>query len=536
MRLPCHITNGGLKADVIIFDDDVAVALNYDENIDSAPIIIAKGKFENALKIVEIGDQNKIPMLKNSKEAEKLYSCADVGQCITEDLYASTAKMLAYVYENLGRKKKIKNLFLQTFTQRLPIWIAKSSLPLIFTGFLIIILVAIQNLSSVIVVYFGFVLIGMGYVMYKCCPNKNITWLPFLRVQEQVEVDELLNTQMLEINIGQELIHLIDSNNGGKLSERINLVRNKFASKIGFLPPSVHICHDQSLELNQYRILLRELVIGDGFIYPNCLMTIDSLGLGNLEGKITVNPVFGCEVCWIDSTLREYAINNGYQVIEPVDVISTHLNKLLRQYAKELFTRQHTQFLIERFSKKFPIIVDEMLKVSNISQIHQVLKGLLHEHIPIKDLVTIFEAIADISEYEIKTEMIIEQVRVNLSFHISQLYADSDGILRFLIFDSSSEQKLLDKMIPSDGNYKLALNVEEIEDLLTSTNEKGRVIQQKGLTPIIMVDPKLRRSLYSLYERFDLDITVLSNTEIKPKTEYEIIDKIHLKTSADESN
>jgi flagellar biosynthesis protein FlhA len=348
--------------------------------------------------------------------------------------------------------------------------------------------------------------------------------------EEEAALEDILKIEMLELTLGYQLIRLADSNQGGDLLERIRSMRRKIASDFGFLMPQVRIRDNLHLKPTQYSILLKGVMIGDGLIQPDRYLAMDSgMAIGEIEGEPTKEPAFGLDAFWIAPELKEDAIINGYTVVDPATVISTHMSELVKKYAEELLTRQETQSLIDKIKNDYPVLVDDVLKVSNIGLIQRVFRALLHERIPLKDMITILETIADVSEYTKSVDTITEHVRAKLSRIITQAYSGPDGVIKLLTFETMSEQRLLEKSQERDGIRQLLLNVGEINGLIQATSTKASELLQKGISPIIIiVDPKLRRPLAEIYERFNLDIVVLSHAEIDSGAKFEVLGSITL--------
>lgn len=348
--------------------------------------------------------------------------------------------------------------------------------------------------------------------------------------EEEAALEDILKIEMLELTLGYQLIRLADSNQGGDLLERIRSMRRKIASDFGFLMPQVRIRDNLHLKPDQYEILLKGVSIGDGTIQPNRFLAMDSgMAMGEIDGEPTKEPAFGLDALWIDPSLKEDAIINGYTVVDPATVISTHMSELVKRYAEELLTRQETQSLIDKIKNDYPVVVDDLLKVAKVGLIQRVFKALLHEKIPLKDMITILETIADVAEYTNSVDIITEHVRSKLSRIITQLYSGSDGVIKLLTFDTMSEQMMLEKTIERDGAKQLLLNVGEINNLIQSTSAKATELLQQGISPIvIIVDPKLRRALAEIYERFSLEIVVLSHAEIDATAKFEVLGSINL--------
>jgi len=262
-------------------------------------------------------------------------------------------------------------------------------------------------------------------------------------------------------------------------------------------------------------------------------LAMDSgMATGELEGEPTKEPAFGLDALWIYPDQKEDAIINGYTVVDPATVISTHMSELIKRNAEELLTRQEVQTLVDKIKVDFPVIIDDVQKVANIGLIQRILKALLHEKIPLKDMLTILETIADIAEYTKSVELITEQVRAKLSRVITQMYASEDGVIRLLTFETASEQMMLEKSQEKDGIRNLLLNVGEINALIQATSKKAAELLQKGVSPVvIIVDPALRRGIAEIFERFSLDVIVLSHAEIDSSATFEVMGSISIQSS-----
>lgn len=349
--------------------------------------------------------------------------------------------------------------------------------------------------------------------------------------EEEHALEDILKVEMLELTLGYQLIRLADSSQGGDLLERIRSMRRKIASDFGFLMPQVRIRDNLHLQPQQYQILLKGISIGEGTIQPDKFLAMDSgMATGDIQGEATKEPAFGLDALWIIPSQKEDAIINGYTVVDPATVISTHMSELIKRNAEELLTRQEVQTLVNKIKADFPVIIDDVMKVASIGLIQRVLKALLHEKIPLKDMLTILETIADIAEFTKNVEIITEQVRAKLSRIITQMYSSEDGVIRLLTFDTASEQMMLEKSKEQDGMRNLMLNVGEINGLIQATSAKAAELLQKGVSPvIIIVDPTLRRGVAEIFERFSLDVVTLSHAEIDSSATFEVMGSISIK-------
>jgi len=351
-----------------------------------------------------------------------------------------------------------------------------------------------------------------------------------IKQEEEKALEDILKVELLELDLGYQLIKLADKSQGGDLLERVRSMRRKIAGEFGFLMPQVRIRDNLQLQPEQYEIKLKGVPIGEGRVYPNKFLAMSTgLTVGEVEGEATKEPAFGLDAIWIDVEHKEDAIIKGYTVVDPSTVMTTHLSELVKSHAEELITRQDVQKLVESLKKEYPTVVDEASKHATVGLIQKVLKALLHEKVPIKDMLTIMETIADIAEITKNIDIIVEQVRAKMARAITRMYQDEEGVIRLITLDTATEQKLLGKLNEQNGVRNLMLNVGEIQALVDRVTESSRRVLERGIAPVVMiVDPMLRKSLSEIFERFNLDIVVLSHAEITASTRFEALDSVQL--------
>lgn len=345
---------------------------------------------------------------------------------------------------------------------------------------------------------------------------------------EEAALEDILKVEMLELTLGYQLIRLADASQGGDLLERIRSMRRKIATDLGFLMPQVRIRDNLHLDPSHYQILLKGVDIGHGSIRPDKFLAMDSgMATEEIEGEKTKEPAFGLDAIWIKPELKEDAIMNGYTVVDPATVISTHMSELVKSHAEELLTRQETQTLIDKLKNDFPVVVSDVTNVASIGLIQRIFKALLHEKVPLKDMLTILETIADIAEYSKNVDVIVEQVRSKLARVITSMYKDQSGVIKLLTFDTSTEQRILEKSTEHDGIRNLSLNVGEINALIQGVSDKASTLLQQGVSPVILiVDPQLRKPIAEIFERFNLEVVVLSHAEIDSNAKFEVMGSI----------
>ncbi len=348
--------------------------------------------------------------------------------------------------------------------------------------------------------------------------------------EESKILEDVLKVELLELDIGYQLIKIADPNQGGDLLDRIKAMRKKIAADYGFLVPQIRIKDNLNLKPTEYQILLKGVEVAKGEIYPDKYLAMATpMVIEEIEGIAVKEPAFGIDALWIDEDKKEEALMNGYTVVDPSTVIVTHITEIIKKYAEELLTRQDIQEILERVKKDFPAIVDDALKVANIGLIQRVLKNLLHEKIPIKDMITILETIADVAEYTKNTDIITEQVRSALSRVITKLYANEEGVLKLITFDAPTEQYLMNKLQTQGEQKQFILTVAEMNKLVQEVSSAAAEIVNKGIAPVVLiVDPLIRKPLAEILERFGVDVIVLSHSEIDPNAKFEVLGSISI--------
>ncbi len=425
---------------------------------------------------------------------------------------------------------------------------------LFIVGVILVMFSAVPGLPTLSLAFVGFVFLAIGFFTRESAMGNLVVGLdekkeskqaksdePIksrapekspeqIRKEEEAALDDILKLEILELDLGYQLIKLADKRQGGDLLERVRSMRKKIASDYGFLMPQVRIRDNLHLAPNNYQILLKGVEIGEGEIYPDSFLAMDSgLVTDTVQGIPTKEPAFGLDAIWIEPDLKEDAIIKGYTTVDASTVISTHMSELVKQNAEELLTRQEVQNLVDKLKKDYPVVVEDCLQVASIGLIQKVLKALLHESIPIKDLLTILESISDVAEYTKNVDIIVEQVRAKLARVITNLYKGENNELKLLTFDSASEQRLLDSVKQHDGIRDLVLNIGQINSLIQTATNKATELLQQGISPVILiVDPLLRKSINDIFEKFGLDMVVLSHSEIDNKTQFEVVGTLKL--------
>ena len=243
---------------------------------------------------------------------------------------------------------------------------------------------------------------------------------------------DLLQIDPIELEVGYALIPLVDEKQGGDLLERISMLRKQSAQELGILVPAIRIRDDIRLPANEYIIKLRGAEIARGEVMPRFLLALDTgRVVSTVEGIDTLDPSFGMPARWISTAKRVEAESLGYVVVEPATVVATHLMEKLKSNASDLLGRQDVQEMVDMLKKTHPALVDDVIPSKiNLGVLHRVLQRLLKERVPIRDLVTILEALADAADQTKDPEVLTEHARRALTNTIARTHMDETGMVR----------------------------------------------------------------------------------------------------------
>ncbi|PXW22384.1 flagellar biosynthesis protein FlhA [Paraburkholderia caballeronis] len=325
--------------------------------------------------------------------------------------------------------------------------------------------------------------------------------------------DDVALIDTLGLEVGYRLIPLVDRNSDGELLKRIKSIRKKFAQEIGFLPPVIHIRDNLELRPNAYRIALKGVEVGTGEAYPGQWLAINPGQVSAaLPGTPTQDPAFGLPAIWIDTNLREQAQVYGYTVVDSSTVVATHLNHLVVMHASELLGRREVQALIERVQKDTPSLVDDLVpKALSVTVLQKVLQNLLEEGVPIRDMRTIMEALAENAPKLTDPYDLTAVVRLALGRAITQQWFPGNGEMQVMGLDANLE-RVLTQTLTSGPNPGLEPGL--AHTLLTQT-EKAMTRQQNiGLAPVLLVQHSLRAMLSRFLRRSLPQLKVLSYAEV----------------------
>lgn len=339
------------------------------------------------------------------------------------------------------------------------------------------------------------------------------------------EVKSLLGVDLLELEVGYELVSMVDSSTGGDLIERIRGLRRQFAMDLGFIVPPIHIRDNVRLEPSQYRLMLKGVQIATGTVMKNHFLAMDPGGVElELPGIPTKESAFGLDAMWISEADKERAQFAGYTVVDPATVITTHLTEVIRVHSHEILGRQEVQVLLDTLSNDYPKLVEEVVpSILSLGNIQQVLSGLLREGVSIRDLRTIIETLADWAPSTKAPEKLIEHTRKALARSITSKHLSDDGTLKLVNLNPALERILSESLqVTEQGSY-LALEPSFAHKLIGRLHPLAEKFALTGTTPVLLAPSQMRAALFAFTERFIPGFAVLSHQEITPNTKVQAI-------------
>ncbi len=344
-------------------------------------------------------------------------------------------------------------------------------------------------------------------------------------------VYSLLAVEPIEMEFGYSLIPLVDEASGGKLISRIVIFRRQYAQDMGFVIPSIRLHDGANLGTNQYVIKIRGEEVAKGEILVDYYLALEpSSPAGEIDGIETVEPAYGIPSRWILPENKEMAEIYGYTVITPLSVMLTHLSETIKKYAYELLSRSETMQLVENLKKTEPELVAEAIpNVVTYANLEKILRNLLREGIPIKDLATILETIVDASATSHDIDMITEQVRGALSRTITRRFCEN-GQLRVVTLDAEIEKKVLAALTKNDRGVYLALGPDIMQQIVAQLGEHRKKFAELSQTPIVLTSQIIRVYLARMIAQFYPDVYVLSFNEITSNVQIQAIGNIRLET------
>jgi len=353
-----------------------------------------------------------------------------------------------------------------------------------------------------------------------------------LQTQEQQAQPQLpeskLNLKILELKVGYNLARSIRD---GFIIDKLKGIKKKLIDDIGLIIPKINISDDKNLKPNEYKLYLRGVPIGGFKIEDNKLLAFPGYKSQLLENTIKIiDPNYGLDAYWISPSQKDDAILENYTIIEIPSVIATNLMELIKKNAAEIINRDDVALILDEVKLYYPIVVEEVLQNSSHGVVLQVLQSLLKDDIPINDILTILETIADkpLSHYAISD--IVNSIRVKLSRTITNKYA-IDGVLNIITFSQVASEEVDNKTISNgQGGFNLTLTLNELEGMIKNVKNSLEKIEKRGIKSYIFMAPtiKVRDELSKIFKQLNINLKVFIYEEMDMSYNFEIQDTISL--------
>jgi flagellar biosynthesis protein FlhA len=347
------------------------------------------------------------------------------------------------------------------------------------------------------------------------------------RIQDLIQVDAI------ELEVGHGLLRLIDLGKGGELPGRVTNLRKQVAQDLGLVLPPVHLRDNLRLDANEYRVRLRGIEIAKGIAYADRYMVLEPSGgrpvLPGADAIEAKEPAFGLDALWVGPTERARAESMGMTVVDPASVMTTHLSEVIRRNVHELIGRQEVQELLAAVGKEAPKLVEDVVPGTvTLGELVRVVRGLLREGLSIRDMRTILEGVADGAARSKDTAFLVEQVRRRLYRQITAKVADPTGVVKAVTLDRATEEILRRSLGQSDGEATLAPEIDIARRLVSALETRAARFAADGNPTVVIAPPDLRRPLFDFAYRFVPDLWVLTARELVPGTQIEPVATIDL--------
>ncbi|MFH0918888.1 MAG: flagellar biosynthesis protein FlhA [Fibrobacterota bacterium] len=332
------------------------------------------------------------------------------------------------------------------------------------------------------------------------------------------KIEDYLNIDQMEMEIGYGLIPLVDIAQGGDLLERITMIRRQCATEMGIIVPPIRIRDNIQLKPNEYRIKIKNVAIARGELMSGSYLAMNPGNVAKqIRGIKTTEPAFGLPALWITESQKEEAELAGYTVVELPAVIATHITEIIKNHASEIVSRQDVKTLINNVKESSPTVVEELIpgKLAH-GEVQKVLQNLLKERVSIRDLSTILEILSDHVDKTKDVDVLTEYVRDGLSRQICDQVKDANGAISVLTLEPKLEQLLEVSMQHTERGNKLVLRPEMASRIIDSAGAEALRVMSLNEQPLILTSPLVRSQFRRLIEAAHPGVSVLSYNEIAP--------------------
>ncbi len=349
-------------------------------------------------------------------------------------------------------------------------------------------------------------------------------------IRRPENVVSLLQVDPIELEFGYGIIPLADVNQGGDLLDRVVMIRRQIALELGTVVPIIRLRDNIQLNPNQYIIKIKGIQVTEGEILFDHYMAMNP---GFVEEEIsgipTFEPSFHLPAIWITEGQRERAESMGYTVVDPPSIIATHLTEVIRSHIDELLSRQDVQNLINNIKETQPTLVDDLIpKLLGVGEIQKILQNLLREGISIRDLLTIFETLADHAATTRDTDVLTEYARQSLKRAISSKYFPANEVTSVITLDPKIEQEIMGSVKQTEQGAYLTLDPERTKAIMASLETEVAKLENLGKNAIIITSPIVRMYFKKLTEDYFKDLIVVSYNEVESNIELQSVGMVSL--------
>ena len=340
-------------------------------------------------------------------------------------------------------------------------------------------------------------------------------------------VYSLIGVEAIEMEFGYSLIPLVDESSGGKMINRIVIFRRQYAQEMGLVIPSIRLRDSSSLNTNQYVVKIKGEEVARGEILVDYYLALEPVNpTKEIDGIDTIEPAYGIPGKWISIDKKEMAEIYGYTVIDPLSVMLTHLSETVRKHAHELLSRQEVVQLVDNVKMNAPQLVEELFpNVISYGVFQKILVNLLREGIPIKDMETIMETIADSAMTVKDMDTITENIRTSLKRTITRKFCDG-GVMRVITLSADLEKSIITSLTKGEQGMYLALSPDMMQSIIQQLGDEIRKFQELAQDPIVLTSQVVRQHFYHLIEQFYPNVYVLSFNEISNNIQIQAVGNI----------
>lgn len=354
---------------------------------------------------------------------------------------------------------------------------------------------------------------------------------PAAPAKTEEPIARVVPLDLMEVQVGYGLIGLVEGQHGGALLDRIKGLRRQFAEMMGFVIPPIHIRDNLQLRPNEYAIVLKGVELTKSEVLPAHVLAIDpgTAHRGGVQGIATKEPAFGLPALWVPESAREQAQLAGYTVVDASSAIATHLSEVIKRYAHELLGRQEVQGLLDELAKVHPKLVEELVPTAlSLGNVVRILANLLREGVPIRDLRTILEAVADHAQTTKDPEVLTEVARHALARTITRQYLGPDGTLSIISLDPRVDRTLADQSAPAQGGATGMIDPTLSQQLVAALKQAAERVASKGHQPVVLCSPASRRHLRKLTDRVLHSVPILGLNEIDGMAKLQAVETVRL--------